>query len=84
MENVHARRRQRCEEFAQRFWSGDQARGVVLLLPLREAEDDRETLTDGCAHCLINSMAKRERLARLPPYSSVRWLLPSQKNWSIR
>ncbi len=31
-----------------------------------------------------SSTAKRERLARLPPYSSSRWLLPSQKNWSIR
>ncbi|MNO97408.1 hypothetical protein D3C76_891140 [compost metagenome] len=52
MENVHARVGQRLEELAQGFRGLHQTCGVVLLLPLGETEDDRETFTDRGTHGL--------------------------------
>ncbi|MNZ81107.1 hypothetical protein D3C78_997640 [compost metagenome] len=52
MENIHASIGQRLEELAQRLRGLHQTRGVVLLLPLGEAEDDRETFTDRGTHGL--------------------------------
>ena len=50
MEDIDAGLHQWREELAQALRGFHQARGIVLLLPLREAEDDREIRTDRRAH----------------------------------
>ena len=46
VENIHAGVGQRLEKFAQGLRGLYQTGGVILLLPLRETEDDRETFAD--------------------------------------
>src|SRR5690606_24644001 len=50
VEDVHAGVGQRLEEGAQLLGAAHQARGVILLLPLGEAENDREVRADGGTH----------------------------------
>jgi hypothetical protein len=54
MEHVHARVDQRREKPAEQLGRGRQARGIVLLLPLREAQQDGEIRSDRAAACLDN------------------------------
>ncbi|MNN25783.1 hypothetical protein D3C81_1392710 [compost metagenome] len=52
MEDIHTRFGQRLQERAQRLGTLHQTSAVILLLPLREAEDDRKVRADRSAHSL--------------------------------
>ncbi|MNU05177.1 hypothetical protein D3C72_2498900 [compost metagenome] len=52
MEDVHAGIGQRLQEGTQRFRGLHQTRGVILLLPLGETEDDWKIRTNRSAHGL--------------------------------
>ena len=49
-----------------------------MRMPMMKSGADRSRIASSI------SRPKRMRLSRLPPYSSVRWLVAGDQNWSIR
>src|SRR5262249_37277962 len=66
IQHVHPRRHQRAQPFVQQIRRVGEAYRVVLLLPLADAQDDREVRPDRVAH------AYGVR-AGLRPYSRMNW-----------